>query len=325
MFDVLGLGEAEESAYRALVEVPSADVAALAARLGVRPGEAATALASLERRGLAARSSASPEHYVASPPSVALAALVVDRQEELRRAEVEIAALTEAYRRTESDRSVGDVVDVVYGAQAVAQRFMQLQASARSEVLGLTKAEVIAISGEENTAEEAAVERGVRFRVVLERAAFDRPGFAAAAEAALADGEEVRVAPEVPIRLLVVDRQIALVPLVSGESRAVGALLVHQSGLLDALMALFEKVWDEAVPLVLGTGGALAERPPSGLTALDARIFGLLLAGLTDQAIANLLDMSLRTVQRRVRALMDVAGADTRLQLGFQAAKRGWA
>lgn len=324
MFDVLGLGEAEELAYRALVEVPSADVPALAARLQVRRSEAATALATLERLGLAARASTSPEHYVASPPSVALAALVVDRQEELRRAEVEIATLTEAYKRTETDRRVGDVVDVVYGAQAVGQRFMQLQASARTEVLGLTKAEVIAVSGEENTAEEAAVQRGVQFRVVVERAAFHQPGFAAAAEAALADGEQVRVSATVPIRLLVVDRNIALVPLVSGEDREVGALLVHQSGLLDALIALFEKVWHEAVPLVLG-GAAPAETLPPGLTEVDARIFGLLLAGLTDQAIGNMLDMSLRSVQRRVRALMDAAGADTRLQLGFQAARHGWA
>lgn len=323
MYGVLGLDEAEEAAYRALVAVPSADVADLARRTGLHRHDVASALASLEQHGLAARSGASADHYVASPPSVALAALVVQRQEELRRAEVDIAALAETYRQTEADRGVGDVVDVVFGAQAVTQRFLQLQAAARQEVLGFAKAEVIAISGEENTAEDAAVERGVRFRVVVERAALDQPGFFAAAEAALSSGEQVRVARGVPIRLLVIDREIALVPLVSGDEKAVGALLVHRSGLLDALVALFDAVWHEAVPLVFG-GAGVVESAGDGLTETDARIFGLLLAGLTDQAIGNQLELSLRTVQRRVRAMMDAAGAQTRLQLGYQAANRGW-
>ena len=34
---------------------------------------------------------------------------------------------------------------------------------------------------------------------------------------------------------------------------------------------------------------------------------------------------SLRTVQRRIRGLMDTAGVDTRIQLGWYAARAGWA
>jgi len=40
---------------------------------------------------------------------------------------------------------------------------------------------------------------------------------------------------------------------------------------------------------------------PGLLIALDARIPGLLLAGLTDQAVANQLNLSMRMVQLRVR------------------------
>jgi len=66
------------------------------------------------------------------------------------------------------------------------------------------------------------------------------------------------------------------------------------------------------------------EGSSDGLAELDARILGLPLAGLTDQAVANQLNLSMRTVQRRVRALMDLVSADTRLQLGFHAARTGW-
>ncbi|MDG6103665.1 hypothetical protein Daura_34755 [Dactylosporangium aurantiacum] len=63
----------------------------------------------------------------------------------------------------------------------------------------------------------------------------------------------------------------------------------------------------------------------TGLEPLGTRIGALLLAGLTGQAIAGQLDPSLRTVQRRIHALTHRAGAGTRIQLGWHAARNGWA
>ena len=51
----------------------------------------------------------------------------------------------------------------------------------------------------------------------------------------------------------------------------------------------------------------------------------LLLSGLTDQAIAGQLGMSLRTLHRRIRQLMGKADVDSRVQLGWVAASRQWA
>ncbi|MEU8226395.1 helix-turn-helix domain-containing protein [Kribbella sp. NPDC048915] len=116
---------------------------------------------------------------------------------------------------------------------------------------------------------------------------------------------------------------MALVPLLGSPSRSVDALLVHQSGLLDGLIALFDEVWRKATPLVLDRGSTISSQA-EGLTELDTRIFALLLAGLTDRAIAHQLGVSLRTVQRRVKFLKDAVGAETRLQLGFHAARNGW-
>jgi DNA-binding NarL/FixJ family response regulator len=60
-------------------------------------------------------------------------------------------------------------------------------------------------------------------------------------------------------------------------------------------------------------------------TALDRKILALLLAGLTDQAVATQLDLSLRTLQRRLRHLMDLAGVQSRMQLGWYAGRHNWA
>ncbi len=329
MLGVLGLEEDEELAYRALIDVASSDSAELAGRLSRPRLEVERLLASLEQKGLAARSGGGDDLFVASPPGVALRALMVQRQEELRAASSMIGLLSERYRSSRTERSVGELIDVIHGPTAVVQRFQQLQDSARFEVATFVRAQVAYVSVEANSAEDLAVARGVKYRIVVERDALSRPGYVAAAEGALENGEEIRVVPKVPIRLVIVDREIALVPTESrsAEGPLSGALLVHAGGLLEGLLGLFERVWREAVPLGLSSSGRLAEAvndEKTGLDGLDTKIFGLLLAGLTDQVIGSQLGLSIRTVQRRVRALMDLAGVDTRLQLGFQASQHGW-
>ncbi|NUO55668.1 MAG: transcriptional regulator TrmB, partial [Hamadaea sp.] len=50
----------------------------------------------------------------------------------------------------------------------------------------------------------------------------------------------------------------------------------------------------------------------------------LLIAGMTDEAAGARLGLSRRTVVRRVQHLMAVAGAQSRLQLGWRARELGW-
>lgn len=62
------------------------------------------------------------------------------------------------------------------------------------------------------------------------------------------------------------------------------------------------------------------EPPPPILPTDQLDLLRLLATGLSDQAIGRRLDMSRRTVQRRVRSLMDLFGVQTRFQLGMRAA-----
>lgn len=79
----------------------------------------------------------------------------------------------------------------------------------------------------------------------------------------------------------------------------------------------------EALPLRLGASG-VTEQGPDGPDGTDLEILSLLLAGLTDASVAKQLDLGLRTVQRRVKRLMELTGVTTRLQLGRHAYERGW-
>ncbi|MFE3451933.1 hypothetical protein ACFXJ8_23730 [Nonomuraea sp. NPDC059194] len=314
----LGLDRAEERAYRALIDLGAAAPEVLADRLRLAEGETRSLLRRLESLGLASPSGADLDRYVASAPDVALRAMLVQRHDELRRTELAVSELTELYRRAAGGRTVSDLVEVVTGAGATRQRFEQLQRGAEHEVLAFVTESPMVMSAEENLAEDAAVRRGVRYRVIIERAVLDQPGGLRRAELATAQGEEIAVVDSLPMKLVIADRSVALVPLTSAGQEP-GAVVVHASGLLDALISLFDWAWDRAGALHLAPG-----EKPGGIAASDAKILALLFAGLTDEAVAKQLGLSPRTVQRRVRHLMDLSGAVTRLQLGRHATERGW-
>jgi len=327
MLDVLGLDTTEAAAYRRLIEIPSGTAEDLSADLALSHEAALRVLTGLEAKGLVARSSSERgRRFVASPPAIALGALLVERQEELRLAQLELGTLAEVYRGAAQERAISEVVDVVQGPQAVAQRFGQLQRSAEHEIQMLMKSEFVAVTPEENADEEmTAAGRGVAYKVVLERGNLERPGFFEAAVPAIRTGVQARVAEHLPLRMLIADRRIGLVPLMPADhaDEGSGALLIHPSALLDALQALFDLTWQSARRLVASAEG-VGEEVGDVLENVDAQILGLLLAGLTDQSIGNQLGLSLRTVQRRVHQLMERARVATRLQLGHEAGRRGW-
>ncbi len=325
ILDVLGLSDLQERVYRTLVTRPSENVSGLAASLRSDTAEISLALSDLEQRGLAARATGTPGHFVAAPPALALGSLITERQEDLRAAQQELTLLSEQYRGAAAERTITDVIDVVNGGQAVAQRFAQLQRGAKREVMALIRAGVAVVSSADNVEEGAAVRRGVHYTVVVDQQVLDRPGFFDEAAEALDRGEDVRVSPRVPLRLLIADRQIALVPLQQTDGGpSAGALLIHPSALLDALVTLFDITFQSARRLTVGDEG-LGTAPSDEIDTRESQILSLLLAGLTDEALGSQLGLSLRTVQRCVRGLMDKARVTTRLQLGHEAARRGWA
>lgn len=157
------------------------------------------------------------------------------------------------------------------------------------------------------------VARGRRSRAIYPiRALHDAPEVLAAR---LRVGEQVRVLPELPTRLLVVGDTHAVIPEPVGLADLPLSVL-RQRGVIEAMRLWFEELWGRAaVP-------ALEEAEP----LVDLRRFLLeqLAEGAHDEQIARKLGISLRTVRRRVAALMTELGADSRFQAGVEASRRGW-
>lgn len=116
--------------------------------------------------------------------------------------------------------------------------------------------------------------------------------------------------------MFVADGTSAIVDLTSYDTSGQGCLLIHDRRLVLALAGLAEMVWRMAAPT--------ASDEPGTLDRQSHLILSLLTAGATDATIAARLGISQRTVERKVRVLMERLGAATRFQAGVQAARRGW-
>lgn len=137
-------------------------------------------------------------------------------------------------------------------------------------------------------------------------------------------GASVRIAQDVPFGLMTIDRQMVVCDSTRYSDEASGSF-AHTGGPgVAALVALVDTLFSGATRLSPSGGGD--ERDASGhpLSARDRRVLSLLAVGATDSQIARSLDVSARTVERRVRAVMDALAAGTRFQAGVLAAQRDW-
>lgn len=318
MLMALGATDAEDRIYRFLATTVSVTDDEIHAHTGMPIDRIREALTSLEQRGLVANTDDQPTRYIAASPG-AVEAMIANQLRALRDAQGTLDQLASRYRAAHLARESAPAFEILRGQEALRQRTMQMLHSARTEALNMIKPPIIAVRPEDRIVPGETASG----RLIFETDALEQPGALQAVEEGLRRNDEIRVHTKLPAKMLIVDRRLALIPLAQHDTTPVG-VLVHEGVLLDALIALFDHVWAASARLYVNN---VNSRPPEGdspLSGEDRRLLSLLLAGLTDEAIAAHLHVSVRTVQRKVHALMEVASVRTRMQLAWEAARQGW-
>ncbi|GAA2206447.1 LuxR family transcriptional regulator [Nonomuraea monospora] len=307
MLEVLGVDRWGEEAYLALVGDGPLTASELAALTAVSPDVLGDVLPRLEDHGLISRLPGRPARYAALPPEPAIEVLLLARERDIERVRALAQHLGERHRRDGASRPATELIEVISGAEAVARCEQQLLCRAKDIVRGI------------DAPSQAVADHGVRRRFIHDRDTLQAAGQAAEIERSVAAGEEVRILPNLPIRMILADDDLGLIPLRATPRGLDSCVLVHPSSLLDALSALFELLWAQAQPFAAGVEG---DCPP--LSEMERRIVSLMAHGLSDEAIARQLGIGYRTVQRRIQGLMARLSATSRFQAGVLAARRGW-
>lgn len=316
----LGLDAAEQMVYGALFDGEALSARQIAEALQQPERAVQKSLSSLEMKGFVTRLPERPPRYLPAPPDIAIEATIMKRQGELQQARLVGEQLREKLIRGRPMQKQEDrVVEIISGSEAQLRIYEQLQSSARHEFLGVERPPYVMGVTSRNVAQERALARGVAYRNIVDASTLELPGALERLRRQTQAGEDTRVFAGVSLKLAVIDRSVALVPLSLDRVYDAG-LLVRSSTLLDALCQLFDLMWQSAVPIPLLDP---LPGPEAAQSSPDAdRLVALLASGLNDKVIADDLGMSARTLDRRIVDLMKGLNARTRFQAGWLAAQR---
>ncbi|MEU2079005.1 hypothetical protein [Streptomyces sp. NPDC013489] len=329
MLRVLGLDFSTEAVYRLMLEHPSWGVDRLAKELDTDRRTVARALDTLADLALlrATTTADSSGGLRLVPPRAGLAALLERRQNELARTQLEIDASRAAVDDLLTDYTalgrdcLGGAVERFTGDESVRRIHTDLTGQARGELLALAPTTASGGGPWEIDAplHVDLLSRGVRVRILHLDSTDGTPERRRAVRELTRAGAEIRTLPSLPLQLRIVDGASAVLPL-DPEAPDEGAVLLRELGALTGLRALFTHLWDEAEPLPDGGG---EDEEPDAYTPQERALLQFLAEGLTDEAAARRLGISLRSERRMISGLSERFGAHSRFQLGLQAARIG--
>lgn len=331
MLQVLGLTADEQDLYEALLSASPATPAELDLIAASRNWPdwqewGPAALARLADLGLISCPpsdplSADPMRYAAMPPDVAVERLLAAREQELAAARERMIGLAARYHHSAEPDGHG-LVEIEHGPKRSFEVFVELSHGARRQFRGSVAPPPSSTPVQDQFPIEAAgLRRGVNYRIIYDRAGVDSERLLDVAESILA-GEQAR-AGAVPFRFMVSDKPLAMLPLHTGIPPVEAFLVVRDPTLVDALAALFDLLWERALPLHVRRG-RVETAPVAEPSSAEQDLLRLLVFGMTDREAADVLGLAERTVRRRVRDMMVKLDATTRFQAGYRAVQRGW-
>ncbi|MFJ7905456.1 LuxR C-terminal-related transcriptional regulator [Kitasatospora sp. NPDC096204] len=327
MLELLGLDATAEVVYREMLADPEGGVAELCERLELPEADVRTALDRLADLTLLRTSRERPGALRPVSPERGLEILLRRQEEELARRQQELAASKAAvaralgeYAKVRTDTPVADR-ERLLGLDAIQDKLEELSARLTTEVLAVMPGggQSAASLAASRPLDEDALRRGVRLRTIYQDGIHDAPETLDYARWMAGLGAEVRTAAALPPRMLVFDRSTAVVPIDPENTRA-GALCTREPGIVASLVALFEQTWDTAVPIC----GDRDEVASLTLSTGERELLRLLSTGLTDDAAAKRLGVSVRTVRRQMASVMERLDAASRFEAGLKTARRGW-
>ncbi|MGW2083857.1 TrmB family transcriptional regulator [Streptomyces sp. NPDC001880] len=302
MLEILGLDEISETVYRTVLEYPRVELAELGRRLRLPCVRLRQALDQLSELALIRPVVDQPSRFRAVDPEVGIQAVIARQQERLAAEQQRIEQIRVAAAQLSVDFSAARInrqiegIERLDGIEEIRDRIALLVRAVSTEVMTFAAggAQSEACMEAARPQDQRLLERGIRMRTLYLDSVRHHPETMAYAKWLTGLKGEVRTTPSLPIRLMIMDHRVAIVPADDGDSAA-GALVLSGNGTVTALCALFETIWEKSVPLGDPTS---RERDERGLTPQESVVLRLLGQGLTDEAVEA--EPSATTVPRSI-------------------------
>ncbi len=264
----LGLTSYEAKAYLTLILRDSFSAAQVARQSGLPRQRIYDVLGSLVQKGLAVARPGRVVKYAATPPERAIELLLAAHRDQLSRMERDAALMVSdlkpAFEAGQKHTDPLEYIEVLRDKRAINERFAELQAQVKSEILVFTKPPY-ATPPQENV-EGLEVIRSHEARSLYEFSVFDDPEVARGVQRFVESGEDARFVPSLPLKLVIIDETIVMFGMedpVAGSSELTIVVVEHHS-LARVLKTAYEAIWatgltfDQAYDLLITNTEAAA-------------------------------------------------------------------
>ncbi len=243
----LGLTSYEAKAYLTLILRDSFTAAQVARQSGLPRQRIYDVLGSLVQKGLAAARPGNVVKYAATPPELAIDQLLTSHREQLDRMERDArtmaSSLKPAFDAGQEHTDPLEYIEVLRDRRAINERFTELQAGVKKEILVFTKPPY-ATPPQENV-EGLEVIQSHEARSLYEYSIFDDAAVARGVQRFVDAGEDARFVPSLPLKLVIIDETIVMFGMedpVAGSSELTIVVVEHQS-LARVLKTAFDAIW----------------------------------------------------------------------------------
>lgn len=326
LLEEIGLNSEAEAVYRTMLLHRDWGVSQIAAHLRCTESRIRESLDELTDLALLRQSRDKPGEFRPVDPEMGLQLLlerqqarIAEHQQRFAESQAAVSQLVFEYTATR-ETAISGSGDRLDGIDSVQSRLEELANGVTSECLsfmpggGQSTSSLIA----SKPLDELMLTRGKKVLTVYLDSVRNDPATLSYARWLTERGGAVRTAPTLPLRMVLFDRETALVP-IDPENTRRGAMQLTGAGIITALVTLFEQVWATAVPL-----GEESSRADDELTRQERELLRLLAQGLTDEVAARRLGISLRTERRMMASIMERLGAHSRFEAGMRVKERRW-
>lgn len=243
----LGLTSYEAKAYLTLVRRDSFTAAQVSRQSGLPRQRIYDVLGGLVQKGLAVARPGDVVKYAATAPELAINSLLEQHRQELadkeRQARAIVDGLTSAFEAGQAHTDPLEYIEVLRDRRAIKERFADLQAAVKREILVFTKPPY-ATPPQENV-EGLAVTKTHEARSIYEFGVFDDPQVAEGVRRFIEAGEDARFVAELPLKLVIIDETIVMFGMedpVAGSAELT-IVVVEHSSLARVLKTAFDAIW----------------------------------------------------------------------------------
>lgn len=243
-----GLTEYEIKLYMTLLQRESCTAGELSQASGVPRPKTYEILTSLCNKGLCAEIPENIKQYTAISPDIAIYSIKQKINQEMNQKIEMLNSVENLLLDIYSNRSVsennGSVVQIIRDKHAIWQSIQELINNAKEEILVFSKEPFIVSVGKSGKS-MSQISKDVRVRSIYEEKDVNRKDYKEGIKTFLKEGEEAKVASQLPVKMTIIDNQLVLLIINEKHNAAndIIAIIIKQTDLANTFKIIFEFFW----------------------------------------------------------------------------------